>query len=112
MKKDGSTTWEPIVTGVTNPVPSARQVSLPAAPGDVGTLHSWDIVGALDAGPPQPGPPPYPKLYRGERCAYLIQLYVTDTTWINDKGDHHDLDFYWPFCIENDIPDDVAFPLT
>jgi hypothetical protein len=112
VKKDGATAWEPIVTGVSNPVPSARQVSLPAAPGDVGTLHSWDIVGALDAGPKQPGSPPYPKLYRGERCAYLIQLYVTDTTWINDKGDHNDLDFYWPFCIENDIPEDAAFPLT
>ncbi|MGE5827811.1 MAG: hypothetical protein ACM30G_05520, partial [Micromonosporaceae bacterium] len=87
-------------------VPSVRQVALPAAPGDVGTLASWDIVAALDAGPRPAGElsaPPTPKIYRGERCAYAIQLYVTDITQLNDRTATHHLWFYWPFCIENDL---------
>lgn len=79
--------------------------ALPAAPADVGVLVAWDIIGALDAGP-APSPyvaPPYPKLYRGERCAYMIRLYARDKTLINDRADVHDAEDYWPFCIVNDL---------
>ena len=111
FKKDGGATYVNIVTNQTTPVPPDRQVALPAAPGDVGTLAGWDIVGALDAGPPAGPPAPYPKIYRGDRCAYLIRLYVTDTTHVSDKGDTHDIDFYWPFCIENDLSPSAPFPI-
>jgi hypothetical protein len=84
-------------------VPNVLPVS---PPGDVGVLATWDIVTALDAGVQPPGPyvdPPYPQLYRGERCAYLIHLYARDNTLINDAGDVHDAEDYWPFCVVNDL---------
>jgi hypothetical protein len=72
---------------------------------DEGVLANWDIINALDAGPkPDPyTPPPYPKLYRGEHCAYLIRLYARDKTYINDMGDIHDAEDFWPLCIVNDL---------
>jgi hypothetical protein len=89
--------------------------ALPAPPGDVGVLATWDIVSALDAGPaPSPGayvPPPYPKLYRKEHCAYIIHLYARDKTRINDMGDIHDGEDDWPLCIINDLPDTLPFPV-
>jgi hypothetical protein len=114
FKKDGSSSWLSIASHETTPVPADRELTLPAPPNDVGTLASWDVVGALDAGPAPPGgapPAAYPKLYRGDRCAFLIRLYVTDKTWINDKGDRHDVQFDWPFCIENDLPPGAPFPV-
>ena len=80
--------------------------TLPAPPNDVGVVATWDLVSALDAGTPPPEPyvsPPYPKLYRGEHCAYLIHLYARDETRINDMGDIHDAEDYWPVCIVNDL---------
>jgi hypothetical protein len=93
------------ITTSTSRVPNELPV-LPAVPNDVGVLAAWDIVSALDAGPaPSPYvPPPYPKIYRGERCAYLIRLYATDTTRLSDTGDTHDAEDVWPFCIVNDLP--------
>ncbi|MGH8065122.1 MAG: hypothetical protein ACRERE_07735 [Candidatus Entotheonellia bacterium] len=79
--------------------------ALPAAPNDVGVLATWDIVSALDAGPPPSPyvPPPYPKIYRGERCAYIIHLFATDNAVVSEGTTHHGND-YWPFCIVNDLP--------
>ncbi|MEX2262501.1 MAG: hypothetical protein WD696_11155 [Bryobacteraceae bacterium] len=79
--------------------------ALPAAPNDVGVLAIWDLVSALDAGPPPAVyvPPPYPKIYRGERCAYIIHLFATDNTVVSEGTTHHGND-YWPFCIVNDLP--------
>jgi hypothetical protein len=112
FKKDGSSTWEPIASSSTR-VPNVLQQSpLAPLPADTGVLHEWDIVGALDAGPGAPPPdPPYPKLYRGQRCAFLIQLYVSDTTRRGDGGTPHQDWDYFPFCIMNDLPDDLAFPV-
>jgi hypothetical protein len=103
FRKDGGA-YIPITTG-TSRVPNELP-ALPAPPNDVGVLTAWDIIGALDAGPaPTPYvPPPYPKIYRGERCAYLLHLYATDTTRLSDTGDTHDGDDTWPFCIVNDLP--------
>ena len=56
-------------------------------------------------------PDPYPKIYRGQRCAYLIELYVQDTTRRGDTGTPHYIYDYWPFCIMNDLLDDLAFPV-
>jgi len=117
FKKDGGG-WSGISIAAPQdpqvPVPNIRQAtSLPALPGGTDILASWDIVGALDAGPLPGGSPPdpYPKIYRGERCAYLIKLYVKDSTRINSGGDvHEDWDF-WPFCIMNDLPDTLPFPV-
>ncbi|MFQ5526271.1 MAG: hypothetical protein ACE5GX_08415 [Thermoanaerobaculia bacterium] len=93
------------------PVPNVRQAGpLPPLPGGTDILQSWDIVGALDAGPPA-APDPSPKIYRGERCAYLIQLYVKDTTRIGGSGDTHEAWDFWPFCIMNDLPQNLPFPV-
>ena len=103
FRKAGGPSYVAITSSSTR-VPNVLPV-LPAPPNDVGTLANWDIVSALDAGPaPDPYvPPPYPKIYRGERCAYLIRLYATDTTRLSDTGDHHDLEDFFPFCIVNDL---------
>jgi hypothetical protein len=107
FEKDGAGIW--VTNNITIPdstqrVPNTLPV-LPPAPGDVGVLATWDIVTALDAGPmPDPYvPPPYPKIYRGEFCAYLIQLYATDNTQVNDATTTHYKYDYWPFCIVNDL---------
>jgi len=103
FKKDGGA-FIHIVTSTTR-VPNALP-NLPPPPNDIGVLVSWNIVDALDAGPPPDPyvPPPYPKIYRGERCAYLIRLYATDETRINDNSDTHDREDFWPFCVMNDLP--------
>jgi hypothetical protein len=45
-------------------------------------------VAALDGGP-GPQPPHSPKLPRGERCAYVVVLDVSDTTHVGDSGLNH-----------------------
>jgi hypothetical protein len=87
----------------TRPVPNVRQVAEPPD-ADTDVLTSWDIVKALDAGPLPAGnpPPPYPKIFRGQRCAYLIRLGVSDKTHVSDDGGHSKEDFF-PFCIVNDL---------
>ncbi len=116
FKKDGGVAWEPIpIPDPTTPVPPDRQTTLPAPPNDIGVLAPWDIVGALDAGPeppgPSPPPAPYPKIYRGDSCAYLIRLYARDRTRLSDTAEPHDDDFYWPFCVLNDVPEEAPFPV-
>ena len=85
------------------PVPNVRTVAEPADL-DTDVLTTWDIVKALDAGPLPAGnpPPPYPKIFRGQRCAYLIHLGVWDRTHVSDDGAHSNED-YFPFCIVNDL---------
>ena len=110
FKKDGGSVWTPIASSNTRVPNILQQSPLPAFPGGTGVLAAWDIVAALDAGPVPPGipPDPYPKIYRGQRCAYVIHLQVTDTTHVGDAGGpHHDEDVF-PFCIVNDLPEDVA----
>lgn len=75
------------------PVPPAPQLRVPniwpgPLGGAVGTLTDWDIVAALDGGP-GPLPAGSPKLARGDRCAYVITLVVSDTTHVGDSGSHH-----------------------
>ncbi len=59
----------------------------PPAPGSDGTLANWDIVAALDYTGPPPTPPG--KLARKERCAFLVDLSVSDTTHVGDSGSNH-----------------------
>jgi len=90
-------------------VPNLLQVAPPPAV-DTDVLTIWKIVNFLDAGPPPSPyvPPPYPKIYRGERCAYNIHLFATDKTVVSDGTTHHDNDDF-PFCIVNDLKD-LPFP--
>jgi hypothetical protein len=75
----------------------------PLAPGADGVLANWDIVAALDGGPP-PLPVGSEKLARGERCAYVIGLSVSDTTHVGDSGIHHTATALYAITIINDIP--------
>jgi hypothetical protein len=59
-------------------------------PADAGQLALWDLT-VLDAGPaPHPYvPPPQPKIYRGESCSYILQLFATDTTVVSEGTTHY-----------------------
>lgn len=112
-KKDGDVGFLPMMTSSSRVPATLQQAPLAPYPADTGLLHSWDIVGALDAGPaptPYVDPPPA-KIYRGERCAYLLVLQVTDSTRLGDSGTTHYIRHDWPFCIMNDLPDTMAFPV-
>ena len=99
--------------GVQVPLPAATPTtrvpnvwpSLPA--GSEGTLSHWDIVNALDAASPSPTPgvPASAKLARGERCAYVITLTVTDTTHVGDSGNHNGSGpVLYALNVINDVP--------
>lgn len=114
FKKDGGAWAIPPIPHPGTRVPNILQEGpLPALPAGTGTLASWDIVGALDAGPLPGGipPDPYPKIYRKQRCAYLIELHVSDTTNVGGSGTPHQTWDYFPFCIMNDLPDGMVFPV-
>jgi len=89
---------------------STRVPALPALPpvvtptdADAGELAQWDLT-TLDAGAvPSPYvPPPYPKIYRGESCTYILQLFVTDTTIVNE-GTTHYMYHQVPVKVVNDL---------
>ena len=71
----------------------------PLAPAADGILATWDIVAALDGGI-SPGPE---KLPRGERCAYVIGLGVTDTTLVGEGGVNHHATHLYAINIINDL---------
>lgn len=113
FKKDGGSVWTNIINSTTRVPNILQETPLPALPAGTGVLASWDIVGALDAGPLPPGipPDPYPKIYRGQRCAYVIELYVSDTTHVGDAGSPHEIRDSFPFCIVNDLKNNFVFPV-
>jgi len=87
-----------------------RVPALPAGPlfpvptaADADELAQWDLS-ALDAGA-IPSPyvaPPQPKIYRGEVCSYHLQLFVTDTTVVNESTTHYKY-YPVPLKIINDL---------
>ncbi len=90
----------PAGTPPTVRVPNLWQAAAPTA-AQAAVLASWDIVGALDGGPPV-SPPSAPctlnptaspwQLPRGCHCAYVIDVIVVDTTWVgNGGGDHNNV---------------------
>lgn len=89
------------------PVPFGANVRVPnewpAIVSADGKLTDWDIVGALDFGPGVP-PPGSAKLGRGQRCAYVITLGVSDTTHVGDGGSGHPGSALYAINIINDIP--------
>ena len=99
-----------VVPGVPIAVPPAPQTRVPniwpgpLAPGTVGVLTDWNIVADLDGGP-GPLPPGSPKLARGDRCAYVITLVVSDTTHVGDSGNNHSTGpVLYAINVINDIP--------
>lgn len=87
-----------------------RVPALPAGPpypvptaADADELAQWDLS-ALDAGAiPSPYvPAPQPKIYRGEACSYHLQLFVTDTTVVNESTTHYNY-YPVPLKIINDL---------
>lgn len=84
-------------------LPALPPVAIPT-PADAGELARWDLT-TLDAGAlPLPYvPPPDPKIYRGESCTYNLQLFVTDSTAVNDNSTTHHLYHQVPVKIVNDL---------
>lgn len=77
---------------VANRVPAlpAMPPVLDPTPANAGELALWDLQ-SLDAGP-KPSPyvaAPDSKLYHGESCSYVLQLFVTDRTIINEGTTHY-----------------------
>ena len=70
-------------------LPALPPVVTPGDP-DADELAQWDLA-TLDAGAaPFPYvPPPYPQIYRGESCTYILQLFVTDTTIVSEGTTHY-----------------------
>jgi hypothetical protein len=92
--------------GIPGTTPNTRVPNIwpgPIPAGTDGQLASWDIIGDLDY--VGPGPTPLGKLARGERCAYVINLGVTDTTHVGDGGNNNTAGpFAYAINIINDIP--------
>lgn len=112
LQKNGSAPVD-IATSTVRVPNVLQETPLPVLPAGTGVLHLWDIVAALDAGPPPTPlvPAPDPKIYRGDRCAYIIHLHVQDETRLSDTGHVHEAQHDFPFCIENDIPANAPFPM-
>jgi len=91
-------------------VPNLWQATPPNPLTQSAVLASWDIVTALDGGaPPDPKFPCAPanawQLPRGCRCAYVLELVVSDTTWVGDGGNNHSSGpVLFALNIINDIP--------
>ena len=89
----------------TNRVPALP--ALPPVPtptvADAAELALWDLT-QLDAGAAIPSPvAPENKIPRGGSCTYTLQLFVTDTTAVNDGGTTHHLYRQVPVKIINDL---------
>ncbi len=110
FRKDGGGTVAIPLANPNLPVPNIRQVAEPPNV-DTDVLATWDIIAALDAGPLPGGLPPDPgeKIYRTQRCAYIIYLSVSDKSHVSDDGGHPGNDQF-PFCIVNDLPNNAPFP--
>lgn len=82
----------PLTGDITTRVPALPVIPPVAVPvdADAGELAQWNL-NTLDAGA-DPGtgvPPPYPKIYRRTSCTYILQLFVTDTTIVNEGTTHY-----------------------
>jgi hypothetical protein len=91
-------------------VPNLWQAIAPDPTTQSGILASWNIVAALDGGAPtdpnNPCTPPAAapwQIPRGCHCAYVIQLTVSDTTWVGNGGENHSLFVNFPLTVINDI---------
>ena len=84
-------------------LPALPPVAIPTS-ADAGELARWDLT-TLDAGmPPSPyAPPADPKIYRLESCTYNLQLFVTDSTAVNNDSTTHYSYHDVPVKIINDL---------
>ena len=103
FQKDGDPLASGTIITSTNRVPNIWPGPLGGA---FGTLANWDIVTALDGGS-GPLPPHSPQLPRGQRCAYVVNLWVSDTTHVGDSGNHH-VPFPDPFQYAIEVINDVG----
>ncbi|QNI32934.1 hypothetical protein H7849_02790 [Alloacidobacterium dinghuense] len=93
LASDYTPNGAPAGTSPTVRVPNLWQATPPTT-AQAALLASWDIVTALDGGPPpDPNNPCVPtnpwQLPRGCRCAYVLELVVGDTTWVGDGGNNN-----------------------
>ncbi|MFZ0548035.1 MAG: hypothetical protein WAM60_21500, partial [Candidatus Promineifilaceae bacterium] len=103
QKNGGSGGTIPPAVSATTRVPNVWPG--PLLPGADGTLADWDIVNALDAASPTPTPgiPAAAKLARGERCAYVVSLGVSDKTLVGEGANHHHKPHLYALNIINDL---------
>lgn len=93
LASDYTPNGAPAGTPPTVRVPNLWQAAAPTV-AQAAQLASWDIVTALDGGPPpDPNNPcvatnPW-QLPRGCRCAYVLELVAGDTTWVGDGGNNN-----------------------
>jgi hypothetical protein len=93
LASDYTPNGAPAGTAPTVRVPNLWQATPPTT-AQAALLASWDIVTALDGGPPpDPNNPcvatnPW-QLPRGCRCAYVLELVAGDTTWVGDGGNNN-----------------------
>jgi hypothetical protein len=87
---------------------TSRVPALPGTPpvptptdADAGELAQWDLT-QLDAATPS-AVDPANKIPRGGSCTYTLQLFVTDTTAVNDNGTTHYVYHQVPVKIINDL---------
>jgi hypothetical protein len=111
LPSDYTPNGTPAGTPPTVRVPNLWQASAPT-PAQAGLLASWDIVGALDGGPPAPPPAPNCSLVaaaspwqlpRGCQCAYVIVLVVGDLTKVGDGSNNNSILKLDAVTIINDI---------
>ena len=111
LPSDYTPNGTPAGTPPTVRVPNVWQAAAPT-PAQAGLLASWDIVGALDGGPPAPPPAPNCSLAstaspwqlpRGCQCAYVIVLDVGDLTKVGDGSNNNNTQTLAAVTIVNDI---------
>ncbi len=79
--------------------PGVKVPNVDTLPAPDGVLADWDVVAALDGGT-SPGPA---QLGRGERCAYVIDLDVTDRTQRGEGGSGHHAQHLYAINVINDL---------
>ena len=100
FQKNGDPLASGVIVTSNNRVPNIWPGPLGGA---FGTLANWDIVSALDGGTGVL-PPHSPKIPRGQRCAYVVTLTVSDTTHVGDGGSNHGATALYAIEVINDIP--------
>jgi hypothetical protein len=100
--KQFSIVTSPLINSISRvpALPALPPVPIPTV-ADAGELAQWDLT-QLDAATPSPVDAAN-KIPRGGSCTYTLQLFVTDTTAVNDNSTTHYVYHQVPVKIINDL---------